>query len=104
MTPVKSAVKSITFSNQMVDRAWQRSGGFCECAWPLHMHEGRCNRVLFKFLKGDLTSEWGWEVHSKTGGYKTLSDSEVLCTHCYNVRVSQETADTAAPANQKKRK
>jgi hypothetical protein len=58
------------------------------------MHEGRCIQVLFKFLKGKMDSDWGWEVHSRTGRYSQLSDSEILCSRCYLVHASQEAART----------
>ena len=92
------------FSRQMIDRAWKRSEGFCECDHGSHIHEGRCNRVLFKFLRGKMDSDWGWEVHSKTGRYNRLSDSEILCSRCYLVHVLQESTDAAGPVGRKKSK
>ena len=71
------------FSSQVVDQAWLRSVGFCECKQVSHHHNGRCNRVLFKFLRGKLESEWGWEAHSKSGSYIDLADCEIMCSGCY---------------------
>ena len=71
------------FSDQIVDQAWLRSVSFCECRQVGHHHDGRCNRVLFKFLRGNLESEWGWEAHSKSGLYTDLADCEIICAGCY---------------------
>lgn len=55
------------FSDELIDRAWARSGGNCECTRVTHGHTGRCNKVLLKSFHGDRYSTYGWEAHSKSG-------------------------------------
>ena len=68
------------FSDEIVERAWKRSGGNCECTRIKHGHGGRCNRPLTRSLRG----EGGWEAHSISGLYKNLAaDCEIFCWDCY---------------------
>ena len=68
------------FSPILVNRAWQRSRGMCECERKAHGHIRRCNRMLMKTYQGDSNSAFGWEAYSKSGRYlETVSDIEILC-------------------------
>jgi len=68
------------FSETLVERAFQRSGGRCECEKVAHGHSGRCSKILQKVYRGDSTSAYGWEAHSKSGQYLDMvSDIEILC-------------------------
>lgn len=73
------------FSKEVIDQAYKRSGGRCECErqhkddeWAPH-HGGRCP---MRFLKD-------WEAHHKTPvqseGKDDLSNCELLCVHCQNL-------------------
>jgi len=68
------------FPGSVVDEAWIRSGGKCECTRTTHSHIGRCNKMLLKSARGDRNGFFGWEAHhiSSTGG-DTLSNCEMLC-------------------------
>lgn len=72
------------FSNEIVDGAWKRSGGKCECTRPRHGHTGRCNQPLQATAKADMASSYGWKVNSVSGVYKNLlADCEILCIKCF---------------------
>ena len=68
------------FSDWIVEKAWIRAEGKCECTRTTHEHWGRCNKALSKGSRGDRDSTYGWEAHSKSGSHlDTLSDCEILC-------------------------
>ena len=68
------------FSDEIVERAWRRAEGRCECRRETHNHPGfRCNKEL---VWANRTGEGRgkWEAHhiSVSGGH-TLSNCEILC-------------------------
>ena len=68
------------FSDAIVEQAWTRSGGKCECERVTHGHTGRCNKTLLKSFRGDRDSSYGWEPHSKSGLHLDIaSDCQILC-------------------------
>ena len=73
------------FSDKLVEEAWARSGGLCECHYATHGHQSRCRKTLLKAYRGDRYSFFGWEAHSKSGMHMDLlSDCEILCWDpCY---------------------
>jgi hypothetical protein len=73
------------FSDEIVEQAWKRSGGTCECENENHGHTGRCGKTLLRAFRSDRFSYFGWEVHSKSGQYMdSLDDCEILCIDpCY---------------------
>jgi hypothetical protein len=72
------------FTNEIVERAWRRSGSYCECTRTKHGHGGRCNKPLTRDLRGARDSPFGWEAYSVSGLYKNIaSDCEILCWDCY---------------------
>lgn len=71
------------FSEYIIKKAWERSGGRCECIKTTHGHPRRCNKKLLELYRGDNESEYGWETHSKSGSYlNDLSDCEIICWDC----------------------
>jgi hypothetical protein len=72
------------FPDDVVEQAWARSGGNCECSRVTHWHVRKCNKVLSKHFRGDRDSEYCWEAHhiSASGG-DTLSNCEILCCKCH---------------------
>ena len=69
---------------EIVEKAWERSGGKCECKRPGHGHTGRCNQPLQKPQKAHMASSYGWKVNSVSGVFKKdLADCEILCIKCY---------------------
>ena len=77
------------FSESLVERAWQRSGGRCECEKTSHGHIGRCDQMLLKTFRGDRNSGYGWEAHSISKQHlNELSDIEILCWNpCYRLTI-----------------
>ena len=74
----------MVFPESIVEKAWERSAGYCECTRIIHEHEGKCNKVLLKNKRRDKDSLYGWEAHSIGGRVlKSLSDCEILCWDCY---------------------
>ena len=73
------------FPESVVEKAWSRSGGRCECTRARHGHSGRCNRLLLKSARGNRDDPLGWEAHhSISSGGETLSNCEILCWNpCY---------------------
>ncbi len=73
----------MTFPDSVVQQAWDRAGGRCECRRTGHGHTGRCNRELRWNSRGKETA-YGWEAHHVTaGGPDTLSNCEILCQDCH---------------------
>jgi hypothetical protein len=72
------------FSDEIVKRAWMRSGGVCECTREKHVHSGGCKQRLDKDQRGNMDNPHGWEAHSVSGLHKNIaSDCEILCRDCY---------------------
>ena len=88
------------FSESLIERAWQKSGGECECEKELHGQFGRCNKMLLKSYYCDQSSAYGWETHSISGKYlDTVSDIEILCwDSCFPWRLVQPTWTSASPS------
>lgn len=75
----------MAFSEEVVERAWARSGGRCECTRSNHWHNERCKGIIIKAFRGERDNSYGWEAHSKNGNLSNLSDCEILCTRCYQL-------------------
>ena len=77
----------MAFSQSVIDQAWRRSSGKCECIRSQHYHSGRCNKPLNYANRGKDASVGGWEAHHKTsvasGGSDVLSNCEILCMDCH---------------------
>jgi len=73
----------MAFSTSVINQAWDKSGGRCECTRTDHGHSGRCSRELLKVRRG-VESPYGWEAHHiVAGGGDDLSNCEILCLTCY---------------------
>ncbi|XUX01182.1 MAG: hypothetical protein TUN42_04130 [Dehalogenimonas sp.] len=74
------------FSNAVVQQAWTRSGGRCECANRSHQHMGRCNRALVWERRTGESKPGAWVAESKSGNFlPNASDCEIACWHCYSL-------------------
>ena len=77
----------MAFPQSVVDDAWERSGGKCECRRTTHGHNGRCNNQLNYGSRGNDNSPGCWEAHHivsvDSGGSNTLSNCEILCCPCH---------------------
>ena len=85
----------MAFQDSVVDQAWARSGGRCECTRKDHGHSGRCGHELQKDRRGAEPSYW-WEAHKKvTGGDETLDNCEILCQDCFKQTKTQKRPEWA---------
>lgn len=83
----------MAFENSIVDQAWVRSGGRCECTHIDHGHSERCGRELLRDRRGAEPSYW-WEAHKKVaGGNDTLNNCEILCHECFEQTRPQRIMD-----------
>lgn len=74
----------MAFPDSVVEDAWRRAGGRCECRRRSHSHPYvRCNKELVWNNRG-REGRGRWEAHhrSSTGG-DTLSNCEILCWDCH---------------------
>lgn len=68
------------FSDEIVEQAWARSGGHCECERTTHGHVGKHNKLVLKSFRGNRNSDYGWEAHSISGSHiDTVSDCKIFC-------------------------
>lgn len=75
--------RTTTFSLSVVQDAWRRAGGKCECRRKTCGHIGRCNKQL-EWSKRGSESPGGWEAHHiDANGPDTLSNCEILCQACH---------------------
>ena len=83
----------MALDDSVVDQAWARSGGRCECTNSDHGHSERCGRELLRERRGSDPS-YRWEAHIKvTDGDDTLSNCEILCHDCFKQMRAQKTLD-----------
>ena len=75
----------MAFSEAVVERAWRRADGKCECARPSEGHpHGRCNRQLVWDNRGKEGQEGAWEANLiRSSGGDVPSNCEILCWACY---------------------
>jgi hypothetical protein len=74
----------MAFTADIIERAWNLSGGQCQCERTFHNHVGRCKKKLTYKNRGNRNSKTGWQVHSKSGANIGLADCEILCYECYD--------------------
>ena len=68
------------YSDDIVEKAWRRSRGHCECKRATHGHISICSRFLLKGHRGDRNSIFGWDTYSVSGEHlDDVSDCEILC-------------------------
>ena len=72
------------FSEELVEKAWARSDGYCECERTTHGHTGKCYKIVLKSSRGKREDSFCWEAHSKSERHlDSLSDCEILCCKCH---------------------
>ncbi len=71
------------FSADVVEAAFIRSDGKCECTERHHKHSGRCNNLIVYIMRGmDLPS--GWETHRPdSDSPPDAGNCRILCMDCY---------------------
>ena len=74
----------MAFSDEIVEQAWNRAGGKCECRRQTHGHDyGRCNKQLVWENRG-REGRGAWEAHHiNANGGDMLSNCEILCWECH---------------------
>ncbi len=74
----------MAFSSDVINQAWQRSGGKCECRRTSHGHSYvRCNKELVFDNRG-REGRGAWEAHHvNSNGSDTLSNCEIICWDCH---------------------
>lgn len=74
----------MAFSIPIVEAAWNRAGGKCECRRKSHEHHYvRCNKQLVFDNRG-RTGRGCWETHHiNSNGPDTLSNCEIICFDCH---------------------
>lgn len=75
----------MTFPAEVVEAAWKRAGGRCECRRKSHGHRYvRCNKQLVWNNRG-REGRGAWEAHHLVKGRgDTLSNCEILCWDCHS--------------------
>ncbi len=73
------------FSRDVINDAWRRAGGRCECTRSCPEHSGsRCNRNLDPY---NQIPAMRWHAHHRTSedasGTDTLDNCEILCLRCH---------------------
>ena len=78
----------MAFSDDVIDAAWARSSGRCECRRTTHNHNGRCLHTLVKSMQGK-EEPGGWEAHHiDATGPDTIINCEILCQSCHKATAS----------------
>ncbi len=73
----------MAFPQSVIDAAWKRSGGRCECGRASHGHGKTCGKQLVYGNRG-REGRGKWEGHHKwADGPDTLSNCEILCWDCH---------------------
>lgn len=74
----------MAFPDYVVEAAWRRAGGRCECERVTHDHgRRRCGKQLVWGNRG-REGRGAWEAHHRVAGDpETLSNCEILCWSCH---------------------
>lgn len=72
------------FADSVIEEAWERAGGRCECKSSTHGHMGQCIEIISKEDRGDASKQSSWEIRriNESEGY-ALSNCEIVCRNCY---------------------
>lgn len=80
----------MTFPDSIIQEAWKRAGGVCECKRFEHNHANyRCSNVISLSEQGK-SNERGWDVHHvEKGAGDTLENCEILCWFCHKLSLEK---------------
>lgn len=71
------------FPQLVVEEAWKRSNGICECENDGHGHSGRCTQRLVWMVRGGKQKA-SWEAHAiDPDGERTLENCRLMCMACH---------------------
>lgn len=75
----------MSFSDDVVKKAFSRADGKCECKRSRHNHPyGRCGKELVWDNRGRNSGRGAWEAHHiNANGDDNLSNCEILCWDCH---------------------
>lgn len=77
----------MAFPKSVVEDAWRRAKGLCECERRSCGHTGRCNKQLTWSNRGQEGCRGAWEAHHivavSSGGTDALSNCQILCLDCH---------------------
>lgn len=79
------------FSQETINKAWNRSGGKCECKRSSHGHKGRCNKELELENQGRDADDY-WEAHHANGD-ETNNDLDhclIFCWECHRKSMAED--------------
>jgi 5-methylcytosine-specific restriction endonuclease McrA len=75
----------MSFSDSVIEQAWKRSEGRCECDRASHGHGLRCDHPIAYHARG-METDIGWEAHHNLavaeGGSDNLGNCQLLCQSC----------------------
>ncbi len=74
-------------AENIIEKAWSRAGGHCECTSDSHWHNGRCNGIVIRSFRGEKNNTYGWEAYNKNGSCSEPSDFEIYCAKCYSAKI-----------------
>ncbi len=77
----------MAFSVEIIQEAWEKSGGSCECKRYEHNHENyRCAAPLTFANRGKGDLKGAWEAHpiDKKDG-DSADNCEILCWYCHKL-------------------
>jgi hypothetical protein len=74
---------TVDFPLMLIELAWERAKGMCECRHAVHGHRVPCGRKLRIENRGVQGGD-GWEAHAhdREAG-PTVENCEILCLRCY---------------------
>ncbi len=75
-------LKTTKFPSAIIQGAWRRTGGKCECSFSVHGHGPKCNKVLQWHLQNS-SAEGGWfAVEKSPGAPPNLNNCIIMCNEC----------------------
>ena len=78
----------MAFTDDVLQQAWQRSGGKCECQNRSHDHGFYACDELLEWLNRAQPGLGSWEARHKVvpedGGDDSLENCEIVCLDCLN--------------------
>ena len=72
------------FTNNLIERCWGWTEGYCQCTQDGHGHKRGCRQLLDKSKRGHRDSASAWEAYSISGLYMdSTRDCLIICWPCY---------------------
>ncbi len=73
--------QTTTFPQSVIDSAWARANGKCECTENCHSIFNRCNK---KLDPNNKVPSMQWHAHHvNSNGDSVLSNCKILCVPCH---------------------